>query len=70
MWSLRQKQDGTFYLTFDKFRRYTNALRGSWEFIGPQDSAYTTYCVRVNKQAGLMCCNDDEHNVRVLVLES
>lgn len=70
MWSLRQKENGEFYLTFDKFRRFTYNLRGLWEFVGPQDVAYTAKAVRVNRNAGLLCCNDDEGGVRVLVLEN
>jgi len=69
MWSLRQKQDGTFWLTYDRDRYYTNNLRGRWEFVGKQDSAYTAHCVRTNQKAGYPCVNDDEGNVRVLVLE-
>lgn len=69
MWSLRQKQNGEFFLTYDRSRRYTNNLRGSWEFLGPQDNAYTPYAVRVNQRSGLLCAPDDEGNVRVLVLE-
>jgi hypothetical protein len=69
MWSLRQRDDGSFYLTYDRYRRFTNSMRGRWEYVGPQDSAYTAMCVRVNKDAGYTCCNDDEGGVRVLVLE-
>lgn len=69
MWTVKQKQDGSFYLTYDKFRRFNPNHRGLWEWVGPQDSAQTAYCVRVNEKAGYICCNDDEGNVRVLVLE-
>jgi hypothetical protein len=68
MWSLRQKQDGSFYLVFDKDRWRTRDLRGSWMLIGPTDNEYLKYCVRVNKQAGLLCAPDTEGNTRVLVL--
>lgn len=69
MWSLRQKKTGEFYLTFDSQRRFTSNLRGIWEFVGPQDNTYTRKCVETNRGGGLLCCNDDEGNVRVLVLE-
>lgn len=68
MWSLAQKEDGEIYLTYDKFRRYNYQYRGIWEFVGPQDNAYTAYAIRVNQNAGHICCNDDEGNVRVLIL--
>jgi hypothetical protein len=69
MWSLRQRKDGSFFLTYDRERRFTHNLRGTWEFVGPQGNTYTAKCVRTNSQRGLLCCNDDEGNVRVLVLE-
>jgi hypothetical protein len=69
MWSLRQKPDGSFFLVFDKERRPNHSLRGLWEFVGKQDSIYTARCVRINTEAGLLCANDNEGNVRVLVLE-
>ncbi len=69
MWSLRERKDGTLYLTYDRYRRFTNSLRGIWELVGKQGSTYTDHCVRVNQQAGYFCANDDEGNVRVLVLE-
>lgn len=67
MHSLRQRPDGTFYLTYDRERRFNNNLRGVWEWCGPQESTYTDQCVKVNEEAGLLCCEDDEGNVRVLV---
>lgn len=69
MWSLRRKQDGSFYLTYDRFRRFSNNFRGIWEYVGPQDNTYTHHCVRVNENAGHLTANDDEGGVRVLVLE-
>lgn len=69
MWSLRQKQSGEFYLTFDRTRRFSNSLRGIWEYVGKQDVAYTAYATKVNEAAGLLCAKDDEGGVRVLVLE-
>lgn len=69
MWSLRQKKSGEFFLTYDRERRVNPYLRGLWEFVGPQDNAYTAQCVRINEARGLLCCNDDEGNVRCLVLE-
>lgn len=69
MWSLRQKQDGSMYLTYDKFRRFNSGFRGIWELIGPQGNRYTEYCIRVNEGRGLLTCPDDEGHVRVLVLE-
>lgn len=69
MWSLRQKQTGEFYLTYDKYRRFTNNLKGLWEHVGNQGTVMTTNAVRVNQEAGLLCCDDDEGGTRVLVLE-
>jgi hypothetical protein len=69
MWSLKQKQDGTFYLTYDKFRRFTFNTKGLWEWIGPQNSSHMPHIIRVNESSGHLCCNDDEGNVRALVLE-
>lgn len=68
MWSLRTKSDSSFYLTYDKFRRFDNNLRGLWEFVGSQESLDTARLVKMNQQTGLLCCNDDEGNVRALVL--
>lgn len=68
MWSLRQKKTGEFYLTYDRERRPSSSYRGSWEYVGPQSNTYTPYAIRVNQNAGLLCANDDEGNVRVLVL--
>lgn len=70
MWSLRQRPDGTFYLTYDHSRRYsTSQLRGLWELVGPQEVTATNKAVQENKKQGYTHCNDDEGNVRVLVLE-
>lgn len=69
MWSLKEKDDGTIYLTYDRFRWFTNSLRGIWEPVGPIGAVYTNTAIRVNQRAGYLCCNDDEGNVRVLVLE-
>jgi hypothetical protein len=69
MWSLRLNRNNEFYLTYDRDRRYTNKLRGIWELVGSQNSNATYRAVEVNQRAGLLCCNDDEGNVRVLVLE-
>ena len=69
MWSLRQKEDGSFFLTFDRYRRYSYNLRGTWEWIGPQGNEYTAYAKRVNENLGYLCANDDEGSVRILVLE-
>jgi hypothetical protein len=68
MWSLRMKEDGTFYLTFDRLHRYTNSLRGIWEWVGSQGMAETARAVRLNERRGYLCANDDEGAVRVLVL--
>lgn len=68
MWSLRQKDDGEIYLTYDRSRRFNSQVKGLWEPIGPQGNSYTEHCIRVNTQAGYLCANDDEGNVRVLVL--
>ncbi len=68
MWSLRERNDGTFYLTYDGFRRFNNNLRGLWEVIGRQNHLNTAHLVRENQRRGYLCCNDDEGNVRALVL--
>lgn len=69
MWSLRLKEDGSFYLTYDMYRRYTNSLPGVWELVGPKDLALTKYCVKVNELRGLLSAEDDQGNMRTLVLE-
>ena len=69
MWSLKVRNDGTLYLTFDRERRYTNSLRGVWVLVGPQAVSYTAHAVRINENAGLFCVDDDEGGVRCLVLE-
>lgn len=69
MWSLRNREDGTFYLTYDRDRWYTGRVRGLWELVGPRDAVSTIKAVAINQSQGYTCCNDDEGNVRVLVLE-
>lgn len=69
MWSLRVRSDNTFYLTFDRDRRFTNQLRGRWEIIAAQGTPETNKIIRVNSNAGYLCVNDDEGNVRMLVLK-
>lgn len=68
MYSLRQKENGEFYLTYDRERWRIHDLRGRWELVGVTDNEYTKYCTRVNTEAGLLCVPDDEGNTRVLVL--
>jgi hypothetical protein len=68
MWSLRERKDGSIYLTYDRDRRGTLQLRGLWEFIGWQSNEYVKYAVMVNESAGHLCCPDDEGAMRVLVL--
>ena len=70
MWSLKERNDGSTYLTYDRDRFFTRHLRGRWEYLGPQGNKYTDYCVRVNREQGLLTASDDEGNVRVLVLEN
>lgn len=69
MWSLRQKTDSSFYLTYDRDRWFNNRLPGIWELVGPKDSPETRHCVEINKRAGLLTADDDQGNSRVLVLE-
>jgi hypothetical protein len=69
MWVIKQKKSGEFYLTYDRERRLSYNLRGLWEYICPQDSTQASYLIRVNQEAGYLCCNDDENGVRMLVLE-
>jgi hypothetical protein len=68
MWSLRERTDGSIYLTFDKFRRYTYTVPGLWEFVGSQIHVDTPRLVEQNRQAGYLVLNDDEGGVRALVL--
>lgn len=68
MFRLKQKPDGTIYLTYDRFYRYSHNMPGRWEIIGPIGTTLTNYCVRVNQKAGYLCCDDDEGQTRVLVL--
>lgn len=69
MWSLRERQNGELFLTYDKTRRFTNNLRGIWEYVGPASNAYTQKCITENSNAGLWTVFDDEGGVRVLILE-
>lgn len=69
MWSLRQKDDGSFYVTYDRDRRYDNRVPGIWELVGPSDLTQTILCVAINRRNGLLCAKDDQGNMRVLVLE-
>ena len=68
MWSLRQRTDESFYLTWDRFHRYNYNLPGLWELVGPKNKAETTRFVEINRAAGYLCCGDDEGNMRALVL--
>jgi hypothetical protein len=68
MWSLRQRNDGSFYLTFDKFRRFTHTVPGLWEFVGSQIHVDTPRLVEMNRACGYECVEDDEGGVRALVL--
>lgn len=68
MWSLRQKQDGEIYLTYDRFRYRSFNDPGLWEIVGPKNKFETTRFVEVNRAAGYLCCPDDEGNMRALVL--
>lgn len=67
MWRLDMNPDRTFILVYDRGWKHSS-LRGLWEIVGKQGSTYTEYCVKVNRAAGHLCVNDDEGNVRVLVL--
>lgn len=69
MWSMRRREDGSFYLTFDRYRRSTHNYPGLWEFVGKQDLNYTRVAVETNARTGYWCLPDDEGNMRVLVLE-
>lgn len=69
MWFLKQKKTGEFYLSRDGYSRFNGNLRGMWEYICQQDGFYASYLVRVNQEAGYLCCNDDENGIRLLVLE-
>ncbi len=68
MFSLRQRQDGSFFLTYDKFRYPDRNVRGLWELVGKQYKLETDRLVKINRKAGYMCCDDDEGNVRALIL--
>jgi hypothetical protein len=68
MWSLRERNDGSMYLTYDKFRRYTHSLPGLWEFVGSQIHVETPRLIEMNRRAGYLVVNDDEGGVRALVL--
>ena len=70
MWTLKQKENGEVYLNYDRSNRYSNSYRGIWEYVGKQDTVYTDHAVKVNRSQGYICANDDEGNVRVLVLEN
>ena len=70
MWSLRRRpEDNTFYLIYDRDRRYNWQLRGVWEYLCGQDNEYTQGYIRTARQNGYLICNDNEGNVRILILE-
>lgn len=69
MWRLRLKETGEPYLTYDKEHPFSNNLRGRWELLGLQSNTYVQFCAETNERAGLLCANDDEGNIRVLILE-
>jgi hypothetical protein len=68
MWCLKQKLDGTIYLTYDRYYRYTRNVPGIWELVGSKNDPLVHHCVRMNRKAGYLCCDDDEGQTRVLVL--
>lgn len=69
MWVIDKKTDGTFYLVYDKARKFNYQLRGLWELIGRSDREDSQFYVRANQQAGYWVLPDDEGNNRMLVLE-
>lgn len=69
MWSLRTKDDGTFYLTFDRSRRYTYNLRGEWVWICSSTAVTKGFYIQMAKMTGHLVAEDDEGGVRALVLE-
>lgn len=77
MWTLKMRQDKSFYLNYDKTRRFFQDglgyhslnLPGQWELICHQGQTGTDHIVQVNKNAGYFCVNDDEGGVRALILE-
>ena len=69
MFSLRQRKDGSFYLTWDKERYPTNTLRGYWAWIGAKGAVSTEKSIRVNQEMGRLICDDDEGGTRTLILE-
>lgn len=69
MWTLKTLESGETILTYDKTRYRTNQERGTWAYIGLQSSPMINEIIRINEANGLVCCNDDEGSVRVLVLQ-
>jgi len=69
MWSLRIRQDGSFYLTYDRNRIRRYDFRGSWEYIGRTSDNDMARISRINRAAGLLVADDDRGDTRVLVLE-
>lgn len=69
MWRLRQRDDGSVYLTFDKNPNQNSYTRGKWVLIGAKGLPETKSCVNINERHGSICVEDDEGNVRVLVLD-
>lgn len=77
MWTLKMRKDKSFYLTYDKTRRYfqyevgnhSQNLPGQWELICNQGQKDTDHLVRVNQNAGYFLVNDDEGGIRALILE-
>lgn len=68
MWTLKQKPNGTFYLTWDYKRKFDQNYRGIWEYVCSQEALSRARLVRANKEQGYLVANDDEGSVRVLVL--
>ena len=69
MWTLKVRQDGSVFLSYDRTRRFNPRFRGLWEYIGPRDHEDIGRIIEVNEAAGVMCVEDDRGGVRMLVLK-
>lgn len=67
MWILKHKDNGDSYLTYDREARRKPGERGSWQYIGNQESPEMPQLIEINQSNDLVCCNDDEGGVRVFV---
>jgi hypothetical protein len=67
MWVVKEDKQGELYLTWDKNVRRNWYNRGIWESIGAAGNSLMPDLIRINQANGLLCCKDDQGQVRVFV---